>query len=382
MKIDSGNKYVTSDLLAAYLDGNVTAEEFQFVTEALKTDKELQELVAISKAVDEELGIIPEEMEILPMEAMAAASLDGNKCCLECEKYILKKHGCIFDEDEILREAYENKWLKAEGTSLHQIGRHLENRGFIVSRKYQSLWDDMVKALSTGEDVIAVVDGGELLGDRNQEFCEDLFIGQYSDHTVVVLAYDNERKEITIYDPNSIHDTDTYPVAVFWDAWADSKNYMLTINKEDMKKYVPNPIDLSDVVLTEDLTELREAIAENAHEVWAEARQAEGWTYGPHRDDQLKQTPDMVPYAKLPESEKQYDRDMAMKTIKLLKKLGYDLVKKQDTDLYKELMNRIKSANEVFYCPHCPKGERTPIYKYQVFCDKCGHKLDINWRVY
>ena len=96
-----------------------------------------------------------------------------------------------------------------------------------------------------------------------------------------------------------------------------------------MKTYVPKPIDLSDVELTEDLNELREAIAENAHEVWAENRQAEGWSYGPQRDDKLKQTPDMVPYSQLPESEKEYDREMAIKTIKLLYKLGYDIVKRE-----------------------------------------------------
>ncbi|MCR4765292.1 MAG: RyR domain protein, partial [Bacteroidaceae bacterium] len=62
-----------------------------------------------------------------------------------------------------------------------------------------------------------------------------------------------------------------------------------------MEKYIPKPIDLTDVSISEDLKELREAIAENTHEVWAENRMREGWTYGPNRDDKLKQTPDMVP---------------------------------------------------------------------------------------
>ena len=44
-----------------------------------------------------------------------------------------------------------------------------------------------------------------------------------------------------------------------------------------MEEYIPKPIDLSDVSLTDDLIELREAIAENAHEIWAENRRLEGW---------------------------------------------------------------------------------------------------------
>lgn len=96
-----------------------------------------------------------------------------------------------------------------------------------------------------------------------------------------------------------------------------------------MKTYAPKPIDLSDVELTEDLNELREAIAENAHDVWAAERIAQGWSYGPQRDDAKKQTPCMVPYSQLPDSEKKFDRDMAMNTLKLLIKLGYDIVKRK-----------------------------------------------------
>ena len=92
--------------------------------------------------------------------------------------------------------------------------------------------------------------------------------------------------------------------------------------------YIPNPINVDDVKLPSELESLREAIAENTHEVWAAGRIKEGWTYGPKRDDKLKKHPDLIPYSELTEGEKQYDRDTAMNTIKLLIKLGYDLVKR------------------------------------------------------
>ena len=94
------------------------------------------------------------------------------------------------------------------------------------------------------------------------------------------------------------------------------------------KTYIPHPIDLSDVELPAHLDALREAIAENTHEVWAAGRMKEGWTYGSERDDKLKKHPDLIPYSDLPEGEKQYDRDTAVNTIKLVMKLGYDLVKR------------------------------------------------------
>ncbi|MBO5471374.1 MAG: hypothetical protein J5976_02905 [Bacteroidales bacterium] len=143
-----------------------------------------------------------------------------------------------------------------------------------------------------------------------------------------------------------------------------------------MNEYIPNPIDISDVELSEDLNELREAIAENAHEIWAENRMAEGWTYGPVRNDELKQNPDLIPYSMLPESEKEYDRQMAIKTIKLLIKLGYDLIKREETELYQVLKKRIQDSEESFFCRQCGN----PIYKHQVFCDRCGLELKMDWK--
>lgn len=93
-------------------------------------------------------------------------------------------------------------------------------------------------------------------------------------------------------------------------------------------KYIPTPVDTSDVVLPEELLVLTERIAENVHDVWAVGRIAEGWTYGPVRDLEKKTTPQMVTYDKLPEAEKEFDRNTALETLKLIVKLGYEIKKK------------------------------------------------------
>lgn len=92
--------------------------------------------------------------------------------------------------------------------------------------------------------------------------------------------------------------------------------------------YQPKPMDTDSIVLSDDLLDLTEKIAENVHEVWALGRMAEGWTYGESRNDALKQTPCLVPYRDLPEAEKQYDRNTALETVKLIVSLGYSVVKK------------------------------------------------------
>lgn len=94
------------------------------------------------------------------------------------------------------------------------------------------------------------------------------------------------------------------------------------------KAYIPRPIDTSDVELDDELKLLVEQLARNVHENWAVGRINEGWAYGPERNDALKQTPCLVDYDDLPESEKEYDRNTAIETLKLILKLGWNIEKK------------------------------------------------------
>lgn len=89
--------------------------------------------------------------------------------------------------------------------------------------------------------------------------------------------------------------------------------------------YIPEPIDLSEVTLPEGLEPLIELVARNVHETWAQGRINEGWTWGPERDDTLKQHPCLVDYDELPESEKDYDRRTAIGTLKTILKLGWNI---------------------------------------------------------
>ena len=93
------------------------------------------------------------------------------------------------------------------------------------------------------------------------------------------------------------------------------------------KKYMPLPIDIINVELPEDLALLVEQMAKNVHEVWAEGRIKQGWRYGAQRNDELKTHPCLVPYEDLPEEEKEYDRNTAVGTLKLIMKLGYKISK-------------------------------------------------------
>ena len=91
------------------------------------------------------------------------------------------------------------------------------------------------------------------------------------------------------------------------------------------KQYTPNPINTSDIQLPEELNSLLEAMAKNVHEIWAQERINQGWTYGKKRDDVLKQHPCLIAYEDLPEEEKVYDRNTSIETLKLILKLGFKI---------------------------------------------------------
>jgi hypothetical protein len=91
--------------------------------------------------------------------------------------------------------------------------------------------------------------------------------------------------------------------------------------------YDPKTIDTSDVTLSPDLEELIERLAQNNHDHWARRRIDEGWRYGRQRDDDRKEHPDLVPYERLSESEKEYDRKTVIEAVKAIIALGYEVKK-------------------------------------------------------
>ena len=303
---------ISDELLAAYLDGKTNKTETMAVLNALESNSELREVLEIAMGVEDDMAV---SYDTLPMLKLAAESGD-NICSVLCEAYVLHRRDIQFDEKEMLQLAQRNHWLTPQGTPLYAIGQLLAHYGLMITRKYDSTLEDIQKALTLDNDVLVVVDRDKLypeLPDKKDE----------PNHAVVVMAIEVET--VKIFDPQN-NSQFSILNSQFEDAWKESQNYMVRV-LQSVDDYEPQPVNLGSIWLTDDLQELQEAIAENAHEVWAAARMKEGWTYGPERDDVRKKHPDLVPYSSLPDNEKEYDRKMAFDTIKLVKKLGFEIVK-------------------------------------------------------
>lgn len=317
------NKDIISDeLLAAFLDGNTSKEETLQVLQALKSDKQLQEVLDVALKTDEDTNLILHNpavsFDILPMLQKAAISGE-NICAVLCEIFILHRRQLPYDEEWLLNTARRKDWLKPEGTPLYCLGNLLAYSGMFVTRKYDSSLEDIKQAIKKDNDVVVGVD-------REKLYAEEVDLEDLTNHAVVVTHIENNI--VTIFDPYEEPYISNIPLQDFLNAWKESHNYMIQV-LQSVDEYEPHPINVDTIPLDGDLEELQEAIAENAHDVWAEARIKDGWTYGKERNDAQKHNPDLVPYTALSEGEKEYDRIMAFKTIKLVKKLGYDIVKRK-----------------------------------------------------
>lgn len=303
---------ISDEMIAAFLDGNARPDEVRAVLDSIGDDTELSEILALSSKIDAEAEKI--HPGILPMYALAAANSE-NLCSFDCETFILEHLGFDIDNWSLLETAKANHWVREDGTPLHLVGKLLELKGLYVRRTYDSTIRNIRNALDEGLQVIAVIDAGSPDSDTGNP--------KPTFHAIYITEIEDDG-DVTFLNLDTLLE-ETIGARDFIEVWRKSGNYLVTAS-EDTAGYDPQPIDVADIELDANLEELTEAIAENAHDIWARARMDEGWTYGPVRDDAKKQHPDLVPYTQLPDSEKEYDRIMAMNTLRLVRRLGYDII--------------------------------------------------------
>lgn len=205
------NNYISDELLAAYLEGNVNMDDMGQVFQAAAADAELLETLDIALQIEEEEQ---------PMMQMAAEG-GRNLCDVQCEAYILKRYGINCSVDELLEVAKDNHWIKRAGTPLKYMGNLMEHCGLKVTRKNKATIEDITEALNRGDGVIAAVDSDKLYPERPDE--EDAM-----NHAIVVTSIDADM--VTIYDPENIDEIDI-SLPLFMSAWRESRYYVIYATK-------------------------------------------------------------------------------------------------------------------------------------------------------
>lgn len=224
---------LTDEDIAKFLDGAADANLQMRVLKEARVNPMLADLLCQAAEIDKEMERVMKESNLkrLPLGALAASENgSGSACGLRCEEFIFTKRGIPFVEDELIKLAKEKHWLKTGGTRIGDVGNTLATAGLTINKGFDHSLEDLREALDEGKDVIAIVDGGELVGDRKAEILEDIFVGEIPDHAVVVTRVDLDKDEVELFDPQSQNDSDTYTTEQFLDAWEDSCKYAVLVS--------------------------------------------------------------------------------------------------------------------------------------------------------
>ena len=218
--------------VAAILD-QIENETYRFVLRRIVIEgmsyDELEEITGIKKA--NLYNIKSRALAAMEKVARIARARGDALCAVRCEDYILHCFGIHKSLGELRALAYTHEWLSEEGALIGALGNIAEAYGLSVKKVYGAMLQQVDKAISEGKQVIAAVDGGELIGDPLEERLEDVLAGGIVDHCVVVLSVSIEAGEVALYDPAFGVIPLTVSIDHFLDAWRDSDYYCVFVGE-------------------------------------------------------------------------------------------------------------------------------------------------------
>ena len=233
---ESPNKQRTEMNITAMID-MVELERDRMVLERIDIDgmsyDDLEQETGLSKA--NLYNIRKRALERLKLKARVALGKADNLCALKCEQYAMEIFGMHKPLFELSTISEVNGWLTEEGVPREHVGKVSKLLGFSV-RSRKGKFDDVINAIKAGEQVLAIVDGGELIGNPFDELVEDVLQGERADHCVVVLNCDIDKDEIMLFDPAFGDVPLTLSTYKFMDAWDDSGNLLIEIGNKTVKR--------------------------------------------------------------------------------------------------------------------------------------------------
>lgn len=246
----STNKYISDELLAAFIDGNISEDENIRILESIGDNPQNFEefhLAAMASNLGCDNESLPTYIFRHPIESISLQSNyncsysvalnddishePNDICAIKSEQLILSQIGIDISTQELIKLSAEKGWYTAgRGTMIEYVGNILEYYGMHVERRKGGTIRDIYRNLRKGIHVMLCVDAGELTGDIGAEYYEDVFSGEIADHAVVV-ANISTNGEVVIHDTATTELKDNYPAWQLLDAWADSEYYMITAKK-------------------------------------------------------------------------------------------------------------------------------------------------------
>jgi len=156
-------------------------------------------------------------------------------CAIRCQEFILQQFtGIDFDENFLVRQAYEHGWYTpGGGTKPEDVGKVLELHGIAVNRYQHASIFHLTHELAQGHKVIVGVDDKELrMGSLEGLFEEylDRLLPESANHAIVVSGIDTSDPSdirVIVSDPGTGEALARIPFEQFVNAWRDSDFFMV-----------------------------------------------------------------------------------------------------------------------------------------------------------
>ena len=262
---------ISEEMLGAYLEGNLTAEETSYVESVVEKDYSLRSLVdelADSTCDMSEItywgteSLVDEDIAAFQLPDINMLMITGDKsmddimnseynvpfgkltpgdikqrypdtCAIKSQQIILESHDLNISEDELVKESIDKGlYMPGQGgTTMMDVGVLLEDHGMTVKRFINASVDDIALELAQGHHVIVGVDSGELWKPGRWENFEDFLNSGGADHALIVSGIQvnplTSEREVVLTDPGTGEVAQVYTVEQFEDAWNDSSNFMV-----------------------------------------------------------------------------------------------------------------------------------------------------------
>ncbi len=245
---------LSDELLARYIEGNVSDEEAAAVRsylnahpEAFDQLLEIEQARAFAQMADNkpsafsrstlDVDALPDDIRYqLPNHGkrmVAASNTEGNPtCAIAAQQMVLNDYGIHVSQIQLLEIAKQKGWFIDQlGTPLDYVGELLNHFDVQAVQFRNANIYHVIHELSQGHRIIVGLDANALSQDDRWRTFDDVLYGKEANHVLVVGGIDTsdpDNLQVVLSDPTNPEHNRAYPADKFLKVWEESGYFMVS----------------------------------------------------------------------------------------------------------------------------------------------------------
>ena len=223
---------ITDELIACYLDGNLTEEQRSAVETYLSENEDAMDDLMLARAeleyqkVAASPSVFAKSMIDYDEYALAAAS-EKMDCAIKAQQMVLRNYGIEVSVEELTELAKKNGWFEeGKGSAFDFVGELLNTYGVEAVQMRNAGIYHIMHELSQGHKIIVGVDD-DLSG---QDDTNAAFGFEGAQHVMLVVGIDTTDKDhlnVVVRDPSHPEKDQVYEAKDFMQRWNNTGCFMV-----------------------------------------------------------------------------------------------------------------------------------------------------------